>query len=1169
MQGPDAQDFLHRLSTVDVKNMKPGHGQRGFFLTPQGRVQAYFTLRNFATDLFVLEFDAGADGSWKKRLLETIEYFRFNEKFTLEDDTERLECFWIVSPQGDFVSHWGEKAPDLPEMTLLEWEACRVENGIPWIDQEITTASNPLDLGLRDGISDQKGCYPGQEVIEKIISLGSPSKRLVQIETDQGSKKLAVVSKTKAQVGMKSELGKILKIFTILGALLLCPPTQAQYIWQNFNVSPYKNYHTIESEHFSIHFDLALHDVAKKTATYLEEAHRYLSPRLLWQPRQKTQVLLLDNTDSANGAAAAVLRMGLYLYVTPPDNWLSLNNYDNWLRLVCFHEYTHILNMDPTLDWIEALRVVFGDVIRPNALWTTWMLEGLAVYSETMTSNGGGRGRSTYYDMFLRAGIADQFTPDRMNTPYPYFPSGEVPYFFGYHLMNQVAKKQGYESLAKMSIASAARVPFFINGNLENITGHDWFYYWDEWMRDSKQHVYEQIEKIKSQPVTETQEVFQEGIQVLGSAASPNGEWLAVTVDGIDHRWGLYLHHLKTKERIWIDDKLDGASLSWSPDSRFLVYSALKQQKTFDTFSELYAYNLKNHDIIQLTEYSRSKDPSVNYQGNQVAFTSTQNGTIRLAVASIDFTQDEPVLGKPQILVEPPFLGRISNPKFSPDGKKIVFSQHDNQTAEEKLMEYDLVTQKTTVLLSNGHYNKWPVFSPKSELYFVSDLTGVDNLYRLEEGKPVQVTNMLTALWFPSFDPQTNLYGAVLGQNGWQLARLNWEDRPTQRFVSDAITVPHGSAPEIVKFEAPPEASVSEPTKYSAWPTMKPRYWAPILAAGSSQIYAGGEVVGFDALELHNYTLGAYYESLTQRPYWFVQYTNRQLGPPITVSNSDSISYLSYNSQTGNGSYIRLNRTRASTFFPFQGTWDVLRPSLAFNLDQEFGYLFTPNSLPPSPYTSIPSFDAQLYYSNAETSRLAISSEGGRAMILGLRSYFEPTSPVVKSYFSWNEWLRLLSNHFILAPQFIGSATNRMSTFNDSNVVVKGQVPQPFDTESSAFGSNLTSVAMRGYPGQSYVTRAVLQPSAELRFPLARIFRGWETQPLYLQNAYGFFFGETSYFPNEAISLPSAGGGLRLDMEAFLRVPLTASVEYHWGANSSLGGVQQFIATIYMGGLGF
>jgi aminomethyltransferase len=61
-------------------------------------------------------------------------------------------------------------------------EGWRIDSLRPWVDRELTDASVPLEAGLVDAIAPNKGCYPGQEVIEKIVSLGSPARRLALIE---------------------------------------------------------------------------------------------------------------------------------------------------------------------------------------------------------------------------------------------------------------------------------------------------------------------------------------------------------------------------------------------------------------------------------------------------------------------------------------------------------------------------------------------------------------------------------------------------------------------------------------------------------------------------------------------------------------------------------------------------------------------------------------------------------------------------------------------------------------------------------------------------------------------------------------------------------------------------------------------------------------------------
>src|SRR6185295_2608646 len=61
-------------------------------------------------------------------------------------------------------------------------ESWRIRSLRPRIDSEITDSTLPLEVGLTDAVAQQKGCYPGQEVIERTLSLGAPARRLARVE---------------------------------------------------------------------------------------------------------------------------------------------------------------------------------------------------------------------------------------------------------------------------------------------------------------------------------------------------------------------------------------------------------------------------------------------------------------------------------------------------------------------------------------------------------------------------------------------------------------------------------------------------------------------------------------------------------------------------------------------------------------------------------------------------------------------------------------------------------------------------------------------------------------------------------------------------------------------------------------------------------------------------
>lgn len=232
LSGPDTQDFLHRLTTADVRHLEIGRGTAGCFLNAQGKTRASFMLWRYGEAEFAFELDAGRDGHWRKELLTAIDQYTFAEKMTLTDVTggAGLECRWIFSETESesalltqigapglqslgtmatdaeirvchhgnlqfgrsWISAWGrpgtldpwlERAlPDSHHAEPELLERWRIEALRPRVDAEITDSTIPLEAGMLDAVAQQKGCYPGQEVIERIVSLGSPPRRLALIE---------------------------------------------------------------------------------------------------------------------------------------------------------------------------------------------------------------------------------------------------------------------------------------------------------------------------------------------------------------------------------------------------------------------------------------------------------------------------------------------------------------------------------------------------------------------------------------------------------------------------------------------------------------------------------------------------------------------------------------------------------------------------------------------------------------------------------------------------------------------------------------------------------------------------------------------------------------------------------------------------------------------------
>src|SRR3989338_3098165 len=103
----------------------------------------------------------------------------------------------------------------------------------------------------------------------------------------------------------------------------------------------------------------------------------------------------------------------------------------------------------------------------------------------------------------------------------------------------------GEDAFGILSWRSAGRIPFFVNGNLENVTGKDWPEYWSSWISETRSRMEKQLQKIRSQPLSPTRKISDPAVSILGLALSPDGNWLAFTQGSSRERMGLFICKIK------------------------------------------------------------------------------------------------------------------------------------------------------------------------------------------------------------------------------------------------------------------------------------------------------------------------------------------------------------------------------------------------------------------------------------------------------------------------------------------------------------------------------------------------------------------------------------------------------------------------------------------------
>src|SRR5579875_2010643 len=232
LTGRDRAKFLHRIVSNDVKSLAPGQGVYATLLNAQGqiladlriyaahdrllvdtdadlRTKAMSILRRYIigdqvqiepVDTCALAFEGPqAAGLLEKTLhvdlppLKEFEHFATNfggfpvRVVRVNNTGEEGYELW-VGPKG-MMGVWGAACGQAPSYGMLPCgtealESLRIEAGIPRYGSELGEDTLPLEANLMNALSFTKGCYIGQEIVERARSRGHVNWKLVGLFVD-------------------------------------------------------------------------------------------------------------------------------------------------------------------------------------------------------------------------------------------------------------------------------------------------------------------------------------------------------------------------------------------------------------------------------------------------------------------------------------------------------------------------------------------------------------------------------------------------------------------------------------------------------------------------------------------------------------------------------------------------------------------------------------------------------------------------------------------------------------------------------------------------------------------------------------------------------------------------------------------------------------------------
>ena len=895
-----------------------------------------------------------------------------------------------------------------------------------------------------------------------------------------------------------------------------------------------------------------------------------LTEHFNWTPQERTQVVLLDNTDFANGLATVLPYNAMYINMSPPFSDLTISESDDWLELVLIHEYVHILTMDSMSGYASAVRKLFGKTMPgfdplssvlffltapPNIFLPDWWVEGIATWAETEYTSSG-RGRSSFVEMIFRMAVLEGQVPsvDRLNGDAPYWPSGSTPYIYGMLFEKYIAETYGKEVPGKLNVAHSGRLPYFINSPPKKLTGQSYIDLYREVVKHLETDQFKKIEQLKARAFTEVVEMPVHGERITNPRVSPQGRYIAVNRrDPHDHE-EIVIYDLMTFDEICRVRRMPSDhSLSWSSDGLRLYFTQADKKDSYNLYQDIYVLNIDTQSVDRVTHDLRTRDIDVSPDGSRIVFVKTEAGIQNVAVLTLKDGKDYMLTNH-----DGPVL---SSPRWSPDNRSIVYSMRDIRGLTSLELFHIEENNRETVLKSNAD-NLFPTWSTDgSYIIYSSDNTGVYNLfaYSLSDEKVYQISHLSGGAFHPEIADR-KIYFSNYSSRGFDIGEIPYEP---SGWTTDFGPYIKSSWPEqkesdkAVGVNKEPINTNHKIMKYDPTATLLPKFWLPTISYDNEGAVPGVFTASHDVLGYHTYMIRAGH-GVSGNTYVDINYLYDRLKPSFIFRAYSHPRYYSDLFADGSGYYERSSGAGLEVRYPLpmrnlESSYTV---NAGFNIEK-VSHLTEVKGRRVNSYEVFEGRQDNIFggfiYSGALRYPLSISQEDGREISLLFRNYIN--GPEHREYLlDYKEYIGRSTNHSIYM--------NLSMAFSDGDQTAQ----QSFQIGGAPYVQNRYPI--RGFPSNFDKGRHAVTYTLEYRFPLWYIFRGWNTKPVFIDRLHAAFFADVGNAWGTGkdfdVSDFSAGigGELKMDIVLGYKTSITPAIGLAQGITD--GGETQVYFIVYM-----
>lgn len=376
-----------------------------------------------------------------------------------------------------------------------------------------------------------------------------------------------------------------------------------------------------------------------------------------------------------------------------------------------------------------------------------WMVEGMAEYLSIGSVDANTA-------MWMRdAIINDDFPTLRdMSTGYKYF-----PYRYGHAFWAFVARTWGDTIITPLFLETAK---WGYERAIENVLGMRANAFSDIWQSSFRLH-YEELLQNADSEMSGNKLIFEEtgGQMNVSPSVSPDGTYVAFFSEKNVFTLDLFIANtedgkvVRTLTSSTRDTDIDGYNFlesmgTWSPDSRFFAYVAVKKGRSTILVADIQRPRRTREITIPGVPFINN--PSWSPDGRYLALTGLVRGRNNLYLYDMETRELSQLTDDRHSYV---------HPSWSPDGRYIAvatdYKQPGDTTSDVNLrLNLGLIDREndnrlTVFPVFRGADNINPVFSADGKsIYFLSNSDGFRNLYRFEfeNGQVFRATNYPTGI---------------------------------------------------------------------------------------------------------------------------------------------------------------------------------------------------------------------------------------------------------------------------------------------------------------------------------------------------------------------------------------------------------------------------------------